>query len=154
MRDSRLSTAVSIAEIISALAVIATLVYAVGELKRSQILVSSDIETVLYDRMLEMDRLTIEADGMAGILNRAYENPESLDPVELARYLAYEHIFYDAWEAAVEARKGNLISDESFTSWDAFFAADAARRKRPAWTGNLHNYDGEFTDYVESRVSW
>ena len=154
MRVGKLRTAVSIAEIISALAVGVTLVYAVSELKRSRALTSTNIETVLYDRMLEMDRLLVEADGFADILVLARKDPERLTSGELARYLAYEHIFFDAWEAAVQARKDGLMSEEMFESWDHFFAADASRRPKLAWTGNLRFYDGEFIEYVEGRVTW
>jgi hypothetical protein len=154
MREGRLRTVVSIAEIISALAVVVTLIYAVSELKRSQLLTSSNIETILYDRMLELDRLTVEAEGLAEILTRAHADPESLNPVERARFLAFEHIFYDAWEAAVEAWKSDLMDEETFRSWDDYFAADAARRTKLAWTGNLRHYNGGFIDYVEFRVNW
>ncbi|UCF19291.1 MAG: hypothetical protein JSU87_15395 [Gemmatimonadota bacterium] len=153
MRVGRLRTAVSIAEIISALAVVVTLVYAVSELKRSRAMTSTDIETVLYDRMLEMDRLLVEADGFADIVIRVSEDPESLTSGERARYLAYEHIFFDAWEAAVQARKNSLMSQETFESWDDFFAADASRRPKLAWTGNLRFYGAEFIEYVEERVT-
>ena len=154
MRAGKLRTAVSMAEIISALAVVVTLVYAVSELKRSSARTSTDIETILYDRLLEMDRLVVEADGFADLLARASEDPESLTPSERARYLAYQHIFFDAWEAAVVARESDLMSDESFESWDNFFAADAARRPRFGWAGNLRFYGEEFIEYVERRVSW
>jgi len=154
MRTSRLHTAVSIAEIVSALAVVVTLIYAVSELKRSRAVASTGIETILYDRMLEMDRLVVEADGFADLLVRARAHPEGLDAGEQARYLAYEHIFFDAWEAAVEAHDNQLIGAESFRSWDEFFAADAARRTKFAWTGNLRYYGADFIDYVERRVNW
>lgn len=154
MRVGRLRTAVSIAEIISALAVVVTLVYAVSELKRSRALTSTSIETVLYDRMLEMDRLLVEADGFAGIVVRAREDPQGLASSELARYLGYEHIFFDAWEAAVQARNNSLMSEEMFESWDRFFAADASRRPKLAWTGNLRFYNADFIEYVEGRVRW
>lgn len=154
MRVGRLRTAVSIAEIVSALAVVVTLVYAVSELKRSRAMTSTNIETVLYDRMLEMDRLLVEADGFAEILVRASGDPESLTASEQARYLAYEHIFFDAWEAAVQARKNELMSEEMFGSWDRFFAADASRRPKLAWAGNLRFYDAGFIEYVEQRVTW
>jgi hypothetical protein len=154
MRAGKLRTAVSMAEIISALAVVVTLVYAVSELKRSRALTSTNIETVLYDRMLEMDRLLVEADGFADVVVRAREDPESLTSSERTRYLAYEHIFFDAWEAAVQARRSGLMSEAMFESWDDFFAADAARRPSLAWTGNLRFYDQEFIEYVEGRVTW
>ena len=154
MRQSRLRTAVSVAEIVSALAVVATLLYAVGELKRSQALASTDIETVLYERMLEMDRLVVENDDFARILVRTRADPESLTQGDRARFLAFEHIFYDAWEAAVSARSSDLMSEEAFESWDGWFAADAARRPQFGWTGNRRNYQAKFIEYVERRVSW
>lgn len=154
MRASRLRTAVSIAEIVSALAVVATLLYAVSELRRSQALASTDIETVLYERMLEMDRLVVENDDFAQILVRAREDPERLTPGDSARFLAYEHIFYDAWEAAVAARAADLVSEAAFESWDGWFAADASRRPRLGWTGNRRYYEAEFIEYVEGRARW
>lgn len=154
MRVSSLRTFVSIAEIISALAVVVTLVYAVSELKRSRAMASTNIETVLYDRMLEMDRLVVESDGFADILVRASEDPESLTSSERARYLAYEHIFFDAWEAAVEARKNDLMSEATFENWDRWFADDASRRPKLAWSGNVRFYNAEFIEYVEERVTW
>jgi len=153
MRASRLRTAVSIAEIISALAVVATLLYAVSELKRARALASTDIETILYGRMLEMDRLVVENGDFAQIVVRAREDPESLTPADRARYLAYEHIFYDAWEAAVAGRASDLMSEAAFASWDGWFAADAARRSRLGWTGNRRNYQPEFIEYVEGHLN-
>lgn len=154
MRASRLRTAVSVAEIVSALAVVATLVYAVGELKRGQVTTSADIETVLYDRMLEMDRLLVESPDFAEIVVRAAEDPGDLTTAERVRYLAYEHIFYDAWEAAVVAHDDDLMSEGSFAEWDEWFATDAARRPLMAWTENRRNYNPGFIEYVEARVRW
>ncbi len=153
MRASRLRTAVSVAELVSALAVVATLLYAVGELKRSRALASTGIETLLYERMLEMDRLVVENADFAQVLVRAREDPVSLTPGDRARYLAYEHIFYDAWEAAVAARAADLMSEAAFESWDGWFAADAARRPELGWSGNRQNYGTEFIDYVEGHVN-
>ena len=56
MNRERLRTAVSLAEIVSALAVVVTLIYAAGELRRSRLLTSVEVEAVLYDRIREMDR--------------------------------------------------------------------------------------------------
>lgn len=154
MRRGSLRTAVSIAEIVSALAVVATLIYAVGELKRSRATTSIDIETVLYERMLEMDRLLVASDGFADVVARAAADPGSLTDAERIRYVAYQHIFFDAWETAVAARENDLISRDAFDEWERWFVADAARRPEFAWTENRRNYNPDFIDYVESRVSW
>jgi hypothetical protein len=154
MRKGSLRTAVSIAEIVSALAVVATLIYAVGELKRSRATTSIDIETVLYERMLDMDRLLVSSDGFADVVARAATDPGSLTDAERVRYVAYQHIFYDAWETAVAARQNDLINQDAFDEWERWFIADAARRPKFAWTENRRNYNPDFIDYVESRVSW
>ena len=154
MRRSTLRIAVSVAEIISAFAVVLTLVYAVSELKRSRALTSTSIETVLYQRMLEMDRLVAEGDGLADILVRVNQDPETLTASERVRYLAYEHIFYDGWEAAREAWQSGLMDQTQFDAWDKWFAGEAARRPQMGWTENTRNHDAEFITYIEERVTW
>jgi hypothetical protein len=94
-------------------------VYAVSELKRARALSSTDLETMLYGRMLEMDRLVAENDDLADIVLRATSDPQSLDTRERTRYLAFEHIFYDSWEAALEASQSGMIDSEQFADWEA-----------------------------------
>jgi hypothetical protein len=154
MRRSSLRTAVSVAEILSALAVVLSLLYAVTELKRSRALTSTDIETILYDRLFEMDRIVAEGAGFADILVKASDDANSLSRVERTRYLAYEHIFYDSWEIAREASQNGLLDPEQFEAWDNWFAADAVRRPKLGWTGNIRFYNPEFIEYIESRVTW
>jgi hypothetical protein len=154
MTDSRLSRIATVAEIVSALAVVATVIYAVGELNQSRARGNTDVETVLYARILEMDRLLVEVDGLADMVMRASEDPASLTPLERRRYLAYEHIYYDTWEVAVKARQNGLMAGSTFNGWNAWFAEDAARRPRFGWTENHRYYDSAFIDYVEKLVDW
>ena len=96
MRRSRVQTAVSVAEIVSAFAVVLTLLYGVSELKRSRALTSTNVESVLYERMTDMDRLVAEDGGLAEILVRVDDGAATLTAGERARYLAYERIFYNS----------------------------------------------------------
>ncbi|NIR49915.1 MAG: hypothetical protein GWN55_00675 [Phycisphaerae bacterium] len=68
MRRISLQTVVSLAEIVTALAVVLSLVYAANEFRRSRNLTRTDLQTIVYDRMLEMDRLLIENEEIADIL--------------------------------------------------------------------------------------
>lgn len=154
MRRGSLQTAVATAEIISALAVVFTLLYAVSELKRSRALTSTSIESVLYERMTEMDRLVAEASGLAEILVRAGDDATSLTPGERARYLAYERIFYNSWEMAREASKTRLMDRAQFAAWEGWFTRDAARRPHGGWTDNKFNHNEDFITYVDGRVRW
>jgi hypothetical protein len=128
MRSSRVQTAVSVAEIISAFAVVLTLLYGVSQLKRSRALTSTNVESVLYERMTDMDRLVAEGGGLAEIPARTADDAATLTPGERARYLAYERIFYNSWELAREASKSGLMDRAQFAAWDRWFAREATRR--------------------------
>lgn len=64
------------------MAIVATLIYAVGEFRQSRALGSTDIEAILYSRIMELDWLVIESEGMAGIVLRANQDPSSLTQLE------------------------------------------------------------------------
>jgi hypothetical protein len=152
MRRINLQYAVSIAEIVSALAVVVTLLYMASEFRRSRTLTSTDVETLLYDRMLEMDRLQIEADGLADVLARAVEGSESLTSVDSARFLAHEHVFYDSWELAWAAHQDGILEESTWVDWDSWFALEAGRRPEFGWEGNKRNYGQDFVQYVDQRA--
>ena len=154
MTDSRLGRIATAAEIVSALAVVITVIYAVGELKQTRARGTTDMQAVLHARILEMDRLVIEADDFADIVLRASQAPGSLSAQERGRYLAYEHIFYDTWEMAVKASRSGLLTGSSFEGWNDWFAEESARRPRFGWTENHRWYDEQFIDYVDNRVQW
>jgi hypothetical protein len=153
MRREKLQTVVSLAEIISAVAVVVTLLYAATEFRRSRILTSTDVQTILYERMLEMDRLVVEADGLAGVLVRAAEGPETLTTEDSVRFVAYEHVFYDSWELAWAAHHGGVLEQSAWTDWDSWFRRDARRRPSLGWEGNRSNYNSEFIQYVDPHLA-
>ena len=100
MKKTNLNTIVSIAEILSSLAVVLSLFYALYEYKRSNTLTNRDVENIIYNRMMEMDRLIIENNDLSKIILMASSSPEELTPDEQLRYVSFEHIFYDGWETA------------------------------------------------------
>ena len=60
MKKPKLDTVVSLAEIISSLAIVVSLFYIANEFQRSNTLTNRDVENIIYDRMLKMDQLVIE----------------------------------------------------------------------------------------------
>lgn len=151
MRRINLRTAVSLAEIISAVAVVVTLLYAANEFRRSRTLTSTDVQTILYDRMLEMDRLVIEGEGMGGILVRASEGLETLTSADSTRFLAFEHVFYDSWELAWIAYNDGVLEDRAWEDWNGWFREEASRRPSIGWAGNQSNYGPEFIRFVDTQ---
>lgn len=147
-----LQTVVGLAEIVTAVAVVVSLLYAASEFRRSQTLTSTDVETILYERMLEMDRLLIENPYLADLHVMLAERPESLTPADRERFLAYEHIFYDSWELAWTAHEDEVLNEDAWADWNGWFAAEAGRRDPSGWTGNRQNHGEAFARFVERSV--
>jgi hypothetical protein len=152
MAKMKLQTGVALAEIVSALAVVLSLLYVANEFKRSRTLTSTDVQTILYDRVLEMNRLMIESDGLAELLILARERPGSLAPGDSMRFVAFEHVFYDSWELAWTAHSDGVMEEVAWESWDSWFGAEAQRKPVLGWAGNQRHYPPDFVEYVNGRV--
>jgi hypothetical protein len=152
MRRTSLRTAVSIAEIISALAVVVSLVYVANEFRRSRALTSTDVQTILYERVQEMERLVVESAELADIIVRASGDPESLSPADRARFLAFEHIFYDSWELGWISHEEGVLGPAGWSTWNDWFAEEARRRPRFGWTENRKHFDDDFLRYVDDAL--
>lgn len=151
-RKIDLQTVVGLAEIVTAVAVVVSLLYAASEFRRSRTLTSTDVETILYERMLEMDRLLIENADLAGLHAKLAEQPESLTLAERERFLAYEHIFYDSWELAWTAHEDEVLNEEAWADWNGWFVVAAGRRHPLGWTGNRQNHGEAFARFVDRSV--
>lgn len=149
MKRPSLQTTVSVLEVMASLAVVASLLYAVYEFKRTETLNSRDVENILYQRMLERDRLVIENAELAGIVLRASSEPEGLSPVDRMRFAAYEHVFYDSWESAWYYHQEGILATSAWESWNDWFLADAMRHPRIGWMDNRRHFSDDFLRYVD-----
>ena len=150
MKKPKLDIVVSIAEIISSLAIVVSLFYIVNEFQRSNTLTNRDVENILYDRMLEMDRLIIGNADLAKLVLKASKNSEELEPDEQLRYLAFEHIFYDTWESAWYYHSEGTLEEQNWNSWNSWFISEIQNKPLLSWEGNRKNADGKFLDYIDN----
>ena len=149
MKKTRLKNLVSIAEIISSLAIVLSLFYAAYEFSRSKTLTNRDVENIIYQRMLEMDRLIIENPGLSHLFLKAADHPDSLSREEQMRFLAFEHIFYDSWESAWYYYHEDILDEETWTGWNTWFIAEAKRRPALGWHGNRKHFNGAFLEFID-----
>ena len=150
MKKEKLQTLVSIAQIVSSLAVIVSIILLITEYSRSGVLNERQIENEVYDRMMELDRLVIENADFAAIKIRAYAYPDSLTPVERDRYLAYEHIFYDSWETLWVGYQNGLVEKGTWDDWNEWFLREASKKPPLALLGNETNFSKEFIRYLKT----
>ena len=150
MKKAGIQTVVSIAEIISSLAIVASLIYVAYEFNRSEILTNRDAENIIYQRVLELERLIIENSDLAKIIVKTSENANTLSPEERLQYLAYEHIFYDSWETLWAYHQEDILEHEVWEGWNYWFIEESKRKPLLGWIGNRKNFSGEFLDYVDN----
>ena len=148
-----LKTVVSLAEIISALAIVVSLIYAVNEFKRSQTITSRDVENIAYTRMMELDRLLVENPDFVKIYTAALSNPDTMKEEDMIRYLAFEHIYYDSWETLWYYYNEGVMDKDAWNSWNSWFVTDSKQRPVIGWEGNRKNYAGGFLEMVDDQLS-
>lgn len=154
MNERRLQAYASLAEVVSALAIIISLLYAGYEFRRSNTMSSREADVLLYERVREANRLMIETPGLAEILVEAQTAPEDLSAAERVRFLAFQHSFFDSWELGWNQHDDGILDETTWREWDDWFVQEARRRPSFAWTDNEHNFTGEaFRRHVEAALS-
>lgn len=154
MDQNRLQTYASLAEVISAVAIIISLLYVGYEVRRTSTLSSREADVILFERAREANRILIESPGMAEIVVAAETAPERMPAPDRLRYLAYQHDFFDSWEIAWYYHADGILETETWLDWDEWFAGRARAAPAFAWTENRDNFTGlDFRDHVDAALA-
>ena len=150
MKKAKLNTVVSVSEIVSSFAIVISLFYALYEYQHSNTLSNKDAENIIYDRILEMDRLVIENEGLSKLIIKASDDSGHLTSDEKLRYLALEHIFFDSWESAFNYYHEGIFEQKTWDGWNNWFVAEIKDKPVLSWEGNRKNFNGEFLVFVDN----
>ena len=153
-RRSRIENAASIAEIISAVAVVISLVYVASEIQQNtRALQESNAQVVLTLGHSWSDWFRDESFAAAVVV--AYEDPSEMTAVQERQVSAWIGRGLDVWESAFSSRQEGLMTDELFDAWDASFVTLMKEREvwRSAWSEKRHSYHDSFQAYVDSVVT-
>ena len=143
----------SLAEIVSAVAIIISLLYVAYEFRRSETLSSNDVDMIIFERVSAANTMLIENGELAKILIQAASEPAAMSEVDRRRYLAYQHNFFDSWEIAWIYYQDGILDESTWEEWDRWFTEEANRRPVFGWTGNRHHFTGQaFRQHVEARI--
>jgi len=150
MDTSKLQVYASLAEVVSALAIIVSLLYAANEFHRAGTLSSRQADGILFQRVQAADHLLIETPGLAEVVVAARAAPESLSDADRLRYLAYQHDFFDTWEIGWDYHADGILDGEAWREWDVWFSAQARRLPAFGWQENRQHYTGaDFRRHVD-----
>jgi hypothetical protein len=154
MDRDRLQTFASLAEVVSAVAIIISLLYVGYEVRRTSTLSSREADIILFERGREANRVLIESPGMAEIVVAAATVPDRMSAPDRLRYLAYQHDFFDTWEIAWYYHADGILDTETWLDWDEWFTEQARAAPAFAWTENRDNFTGlEFRNHVDAALA-
>jgi opacity protein-like surface antigen len=153
-RRSRIEDAAALAEIISAVAVVVSLIYVASEIRQNTMaLQESNAQVVLTlgQAWTDWDR---DQDFAAAVVV-AYENPSELTAAQRRQVSTWMGRGLDVWESAFSSREKGLMTDELFEAWDAAFVGLMKGEEiwRLAWTERRHGYHESFRVYVDGVVA-
>ena len=133
MQTRRLKTWVAIAEIISAIAVVFSLIYVGLEIRRTTIESDADIQAELLTYTHQRRVLVIESEDLSRILIKGHNDLNSLSAEELLRFQYYVELHFVAWERAYMARQSGVFSVELYDGWKDWFVSVAKRDPDFVW---------------------
>lgn len=133
MTERKLGNWVAIAEIISAAAVVISLIYVGLEIRRTTLESDADIQAELLSYTHQRRYVVIESADLSSILAKGYADPSQLAPDELLRFQSYVELLYAAWERAYMTKEAGLFSEDLFAEWNSWFTSVAERDPAFVW---------------------
>lgn len=151
MNEGRLSFWVAAAEIISAFAVVVSLIYVGLEIRQSSLVSEADIQAELLTYTTQRRYLVIESSDLASLLARGYADPDRLTPPERLRFQSYIELFYVAWERAYLTYEAGVLSEELFGEWNAWFVSVANNDPAFVWpmVRDSQDWGRRFIEHVD-----
>jgi hypothetical protein len=131
--ERKLNTWVAIAEVISAVAVVISLIYVGVEIRRSTLESDADIQAELLSYTVQRRYLLIESSDLSSLLAKGYADPSQLSPDEILRFQSYIELFYVAWERAYNSKDAGVFSEELFDGWNDWFVSVAENDPEFLW---------------------
>lgn len=154
MESGRLQAYASIAEVVSAVAIVVSLLYVAYEFRQTSTMSSREADVMLFERVREANRLVVESPDLAELLVRARRAPDQLSEADSLRLLTFQHDFFDSWEMGWYYQRDGILEEATWREWDEWFAAEARGRPSFGWTENRRHFPGlEFRRHVDSALA-
>jgi hypothetical protein len=145
-----LSDWASIAEITSAIAVVASLVYVGYELRQNTNAVHSSTQQSMLELIHGLDAWLQDSE-FADVVLRGRERYGDLSANERLRFDTFTRNYLNLWETAYYNNRAGLMDDDLWLAWNAsFLRARDAGVWRVIWDRDKIQYGQEFRDYVDS----
>ena len=154
MSQRKLKNWVEIAEIISAVAVVFSLIYVGFEIRRTTVQSDTDVQEELLSYTHQRRYLVVENSDLAELLAKGYDNPASLTPGEVIQFQNYSELLFVAWERATMTRDAGVFSTELYNAWDDWFTSVAKQAPDFVWpmVRDSQNWHPSFVRHVDEAL--
>jgi hypothetical protein len=154
--ERRLAHWVAIAEIISAAAVVFSLIYVGLEIRRTTLESDAEIQAELLSYTHQRRYLVIESADLSSILAKGYADPTQLRPDEALRFQDYIELLFVAWERAYLTRQAGIFSEDLFGEWNIWFSSVAERDPAFVWpmVRDSQRWHPLFVDHVNRSLGY
>lgn len=156
MTVRKLNTWVEIAELISAAAVVISLVYVGLQIHRSTLESDADIQAELLSYTVQRRYLVVESRDLSSLLVKGYADPTLLSPDERRRFQSYLEIFYVAWERAYMTKADGVFSEDLFDAWNRWFVSVAQHDPAFVWpmVRDSQSWNPGFVQHVNESLGY
>ena len=150
MSESRVGLWASVAEIISATAVVISLLYVAIQIKHNTVAVQANTFKEVATEWGGLQLAIIENSDFAKILVKA-ESGESLTPSEAYRLSTWIFYMFANWEQAFLGYERGLLGEEEWLGWDRYYRWLVNQNHfRSAWEANpVEGFAPSFIQYVD-----
>ena len=150
---TKLEKASHLAQIISAVAVIISIVYLAQQVRENTVAVSFDINEGLLDLQFQSDFWDKDAAHVAMAI-RGTEHPDSLSEVEWWQYRQRVNSVLNVWWLAFLGHEKGIMDDDVWGGWDAGYRRFLCRPGTSrVWDEVSLNWAPSFTAHVEQARS-
>jgi len=124
---------VEIAEIISAVAVVLSLMYVGFEIRRTTVQSDADVQAELLSYTHQRRYLVIENRDLSQLLAKGYDSPADLTAGETIQFQNYSELLFVAWERATMAKDAGVFTAATYDQWDEWFISVAQQAPDFVW---------------------
>ena len=151
MQKSDLPIWASVAEIISAIAVVFSLLYVGYEINRNTEILDSDQNLAIFDAMRSWETTVIVDDELADLYVRGPAEYEKFSKAEQLQYRYFVTQWVGIWEQAHDGYHGGLLNTETWTSWNSSFLPDISQAV-VVWPEISFYFSDEFQNHMASEI--
>lgn len=151
MQKTDLPVWASVAEIISAIAVVFSLLYVGFEINRNTEVMNSDQNISIFSGMRSWEQLLIVDDKLADLYVRAPSEYETFSDAERLQYRFYMAQFVGIWEQAFEGYQSNFLDTDTWSEWNEALLPEMGQVV-VIWPEISSYYSGEFQQHMISEI--